>query len=842
VTIGANATHALNITDNDTAGVTVFESSGNTAVSEPNTQDTYTIVLDSQPTSGVTVNLSDGGSDEFNVTASVAFTTVNWNVPKVVTVTAEDDAVADGPQTGAVSHAFVSSDPDYGGFSLPNVGVDIADNDTAGLLFTPTAVTAIEGGTNGTYDVELTSEPTANVVITLTPAGTQATAEATADPGNNELTFTPANWDQAQSVSVIADDDDVDDDGVGETIGHTAASADTNYTGTFGNVAVTITDDDIAGVTVTPTSVSATEGGTNGTYTVVLDSEPTAAVTVSINESSGEFSTSPTSLVFDDTNWFTARTVNVIANDDAIADGTTMGTITHSASSSDGNYSGGAVTIDSVDVTIIDDETPGISISGSPIATEGGANGTYTVVLTTMPNGPVSVALAATAGGGEFTILTASPLTFTTADYNQPQTVTVAAVNDDVIDGAQAGTINHVASGGGYNVADPQQAFVTVNDNDVAGATVIESGGTTVVVEGGATDTYTVALTAKPKANVTVTAIPDAQVDVTPLARTFTPTNWNVPQTFTVAGVADGIEEQATHSGSVQHATSSTDQDFDARDVETLIVSIIDADELQVTIEGPDFGSPGYTSAFTAVQNSVGTGDVTYEWKLVDPSGNEIDFGASPIFAFTPDVGGRHIVRATVRDDKDTISFFQFFTVLGDTGGNVFVEDIIWLAEEGITKGCNPPTNDQFCPSDTVTRGQMAAFLVRFLSLTDIDPTISFNDTAGNIFEQDILKLATAGITRGCNVDGTSFCPLDGVTRGQMAAFLVRAFSLTDDGGGDLFTDDDTSIFEGDIDRLATAGITRGCNPPTNDRFCPTSTVTRGQMAAFLHRAEGLLP
>ncbi len=72
-----------------------------------------------------------------------------------------------------------------------------------------------------------------------------------------------------------------------------------------------------------------------------------------------------------------------------------------------------------------------------------------------------------------------------------------------------------------------------------------------------------------------------------------------------------------------------------------------------------------------------------------------------------------------------------------------------------------------------------------------------------------------------------------------MAAFLVRALGYTDDGGGDLFTDDDGSVFEGDIDRLGTAGVTRGCNPPANTRFCPGSNVTRGQMAAFLHRALG---
>jgi hypothetical protein len=59
------------------------------------------------------------------------------------------------------------------------------------------------------------------------------------------------------------------------------------------------------------------------------------------------------------------------------------------------------------------------------------------------------------------------------------------------------------------------------------------------------------------------------------------------------------------------------------------------------------------------------------------------------------------------------------------------------------------------------------------------------------------------------------------------------------DNDGDLFTDDDLSVFEGDIDRLATAGVTKGCNPPTSDLLCPREYVTRGQMAAFLHRTLG---
>ncbi|MFP3913506.1 MAG: S-layer homology domain-containing protein [Actinomycetota bacterium] len=168
--------------------------------------------------------------------------------------------------------------------------------------------------------------------------------------------------------------------------------------------------------------------------------------------------------------------------------------------------------------------------------------------------------------------------------------------------------------------------------------------------------------------------------------------------------------------------------------------------------------------------------------------------------------------------------------------GHVFTSDIDWLAAEGITRGCNPPDNTRFCPDDPVTRGQMAAFLVRALDLTASGG--GFDDTGGHVFEEDISRLAEAAITRGCDPpDNTRFCPDDVVTRGQMAAFLVRALDLSVPGPG--FDDTGGHVFEDDISRLAAAGVTRGCNPPDNTRFCPDDPVTRQQMAAFLHRAPG---
>ncbi len=173
-----------------------------------------------------------------------------------------------------------------------------------------------------------------------------------------------------------------------------------------------------------------------------------------------------------------------------------------------------------------------------------------------------------------------------------------------------------------------------------------------------------------------------------------------------------------------------------------------------------------------------------------------------------------------------------------DDDGSVFEADIEWLAAAGITRGCNPPANDRFCPDAPVTRDQMAAFLVRALDLPAGD-AVDFVDDDGSVFESDIEALAAAGITLGCNPPRNDrFCPREPVTRGQMAAFLVRGLSLPA-GGGVTFADDDGSVFESDIEALAAAGITLGCNPPTNDMFCPNSSVTRAQMAAFLHRALG---
>jgi hypothetical protein len=177
-----------------------------------------------------------------------------------------------------------------------------------------------------------------------------------------------------------------------------------------------------------------------------------------------------------------------------------------------------------------------------------------------------------------------------------------------------------------------------------------------------------------------------------------------------------------------------------------------------------------------------------------------------------------------------------------DDDASVHQGNIEAIAAAGITRGCNPPDNDLFCPDEPVSRGQMAAFLHRALpDLPVVGERVVFVDSVDSVFAEDIAWLVSVGVTRGCNPPKNDrFCPEESVTRGQMAAFLVRALGLS--GGGARFTDTAGSVFAGDIAALADAGITRGCNPPRNDRFCPDDPVTREQMASFLSRALGLDP
>jgi hypothetical protein len=162
-----------------------------------------------------------------------------------------------------------------------------------------------------------------------------------------------------------------------------------------------------------------------------------------------------------------------------------------------------------------------------------------------------------------------------------------------------------------------------------------------------------------------------------------------------------------------------------------------------------------------------------------------------------------------------------------DIGLSTFRPDIVWNAEQGITTGCGAGL---FCPTANVPRDQMASFLSRALGLSGPAPN-AFTDDNGNPHEPNINLVAREAIASGCG--GTNYCPSALVKRDQMASFLSRALGLSG-AAPNAFTDDNGNPHEVNINLVAREGIASGCTATT---YCPASNVTRGQMAAFLHRA-----
>lgn len=309
---------------------------------------------------------------------------------------------------------------------------------------------------------------------------------------------------------------------------------------------------------------------------------------------------------------------------------------------------------------------------------------------------------------------------------------------------------------------------------------------------------------------------------------------WAVgPATFDVYSFASGFSE-LIGSGVLPSASASArfvtgDRDVDGLDelwvIESELISVVGVDGSIEMVAGPLLSAPD------TVAVSDYDGDGRPDVAVLDATTNLTVYAGNTALAGT--VPERWFLPQSYDCPSDTLPYHHEGR-FADDDTSVFQSDIDWIAGVGITRGCNPPFEDHFCPESQITRGQMAAFLVRAL---DLEPGASvFADTSESEFEAEIGALAAAGITRGCDPPAnTRFCPNDRVTRGQMAAFLNRALDLV--AADASFSDTVGSVFASDIAALAAADITRGCDPPANTRFCPNDRVNRGQMAAFLHRA-----
>lgn len=254
----------------DGAGVTITPTSGSTQVSEPGyldgeeaQSDTYTVVLNTAPSANVIITLQPDGQLQATP-SSLTFTPGNWSVAQTVTVDAVADQVAEGDHTGTITHSAASADPVYHGIAIGGVTASVRDPDFAWIsMFPPSPPCDLyePGPTGADYPVRLTSKPTANVVVTLSP-DSQVTVSAAS------LTFTPANWDVEQIVTVTAVNDAVADGYHEGVITLSAASADPVYNGLTSEGRAAIIDND--GPSALPDEVSTNED-TPGTFNVTAN-------------------------------------------------------------------------------------------------------------------------------------------------------------------------------------------------------------------------------------------------------------------------------------------------------------------------------------------------------------------------------------------------------------------------------------------------------------------------------------------------------------------------------------------------------------------------------------------
>ncbi len=543
------------ITDNDEAvGIVLAPSSSLTV--EEGSSDTYTVKLATRPSATVTVTITGhSGTDLALGTTLLTFDPKNvrnlWSTPQTVTVSAGEDGDA-ANDTATLLHT--ASGGDYAGKTASLAVTTTDDDETGGIVLTPSSSLTVEEGSSDTYTVKLATQPSASVTVTITGhSGTDLTL------GTTLLTFNPSGsnlWSTAQTVTVSAgEDEDAANDTA--TLLHTASGGD--YADETASLAVTTTDDETVGIVLTPSSSLTVEEGSSDTYTVKLATRPSATVMVTITGHSGtDLTLGTTLLTFNPSGsnlWSTVQTVTVSAGEDGDAANDTA-TLLHTASG--GDYAGETA---SLAVTITDDEAVGIVLTpSSSLTVEEGSSDTYTVKLATQPSATVMVTI--TGHSGTDLAVDKTLLTFNPSGSNlwsTAQTVTVSAGEDE--DAANdTATLLHTASGGDYADETASLAVTTTDDDETVGIVLVPS--SSLTVEEGSSDTYTVKLATQPSATVTVTITGHSGTDLTlgTTLLTFNPSGsnlWSTAQTVTVSAGEDG--DAANDAATLLHTASGGD-------------------------------------------------------------------------------------------------------------------------------------------------------------------------------------------------------------------------------------------------------------------------------------------
>lgn len=504
-------TVAVNVTDDDVLAIDA--SPGNLGtLNEGGAGATFGVRLTQMPAADVVVTLGATPSGAVNLSqTTLTFTPANYATVQNVTANAPQDAnVVDEQVTIQLSAA---------GLANRFVQATVDDDDTQVIELAPTSLTVNEGATSN-VSVSLRFQPAGNVVIDV------GSADSTiASVGTNQLTFSPTDYNQPQTVAITGVED-VDLANESTQVSFNAAAE-----GLTRNLPVSVTDDDMQVLNVSPTVIFVAEGGTS-TYQVSLSYQPATSVTV-MNvvpaSSSTDISAAPGTLTFTPANYATPQTVTVTGLQDSDVTNE-MATVTVQSSG-----------VPSVNVTanVSDDDSLGIVASPSTMTiNEGAQAGTLMVSLAAMPATNVTVNVATNPTG----VVTALPtsLVFTPADYATPQSVTVTAIDDpDSADGST--TIYLTASG-----LDEKTVPVTVIDDDVVAPVITPNPHS--IVEGEWDGAAALTLSRDPNRVITVDVASFGFTDfeVQPTQYVFERGQWDAPQKINLLAYSDDETDDET--------------------------------------------------------------------------------------------------------------------------------------------------------------------------------------------------------------------------------------------------------------------------------------------------------
>ena len=448
---GATDETTVAITDDDHPEVTVEFGQDSYLLEEGETVN-VTIKLSADPERTVTIPVTStpqgmASAADYTVPTSVTFN--DGEVEKTIAFVAEDDTHDDEDES--VKLGFGSGLPArVTAGTRTETTVNIADNDlpVVTVMFSQSSYTVAEGGTQS-VTVTLDKDPDRTIImpITRTDEGTASAADYSGVPPS--VTFN--DGDTSVSFTFTATQDEIDDDNEKVKLGFGTMPDDRVSAGTTAELTLSITDDDTADIVISPVSLSVDEED-DSSYSVRLDTEPTVNVTVTISGHSGTDLTlegvklSNDILTFTAANWGTPQTVTVEAahDDDGVADNETL---THTASGAE--YAG---LTKALPVTVNDNDPLGISISPLALTVDESESADYAVSLDTEPTVAVTVTISGHTGT-DLTLsgstLSSDALTFTTANWDTPQTITVSAGHDDDI-GDDSETLTHTGGGGEY--------------------------------------------------------------------------------------------------------------------------------------------------------------------------------------------------------------------------------------------------------------------------------------------------------------------------------------------------------------------------------------------------------